>query len=245
MNIINEKYGINEIDFYSSELEIVPAFKARSLGFDSSMVAAYGQDDKVCVYTALRAMMEIENPEKTVSCMLVDKEEVGSMGATGMHSRVFENIVAELVALNEGESELKVRRALANSHMLSSDVSAAFDPNYPGVNERKNTAYFGKGLVFNKYTGARGKSGTSDASAELIAKLRALFDDNGVLWQMAALGKVDQGGGGTIAYILASYGMNVIDSGVAVLNMHAPWEITSKADIYETKKGYAAFLRRA
>ena len=243
LRILNEKYGVEEEDFLSAELEIVPAGKARDCGLDRSMVAAYGQDDRVCAYTSLAAMLEMEEtPKRTGCCLLVDKEEIGSVGATGMHSRFFENTVAELVALTEGESELKVRRALANSRMLSSDVSAAYDPMFAEAFEKRSAAFFTKGLAFYKFTGSRGKSGSNDANAEYLARLRKVMDDAGVTYQFAELGKVDVGGGGTIAYIAALYGMNVIDSGVAVLSMHAPWEVTSKADIYEAKKAYKAFL---
>ena len=243
LRLLNEKYGMEEEDFVSAELEVVPAGKAREYGFDRSMIMGYGQDDRVCAYTSLMAMMELEQTDRTCCCILVDKEEIGSAGATGMKSKFFENTVAELMeALGDG-AYLKVRRCLKNSHMLSSDVSAAYDPNFPSVMEKKNSAYFGKGLVFNKYTGARGKSGSNDANPEYMAKLRKIMDDNNVSWQTAELGKVDQGGGGTIAYILAAFNMEVIDSGVAVLNMHAPWEITSKVDVYEAMKGYLAFLK--
>ena len=245
LKILNEKYGIEEEDFLSAELEIVPAGKARDCGLDRSMIAAYGQDDRVCAYTSFVAMLEMEAPKRTSCCLLTDKEEIGSVGATGMHSRFFENVVAELVALTEGESELKVRRALQNSRMLSSDVSAAYDPMYAEVFEKRSSAFFGKGLVFNKFTGARGKSGSNDANAEYLAKIRNAMDAQSVAYQFAELGKVDAGGGGTIAYIMANYGMEVIDSGVAVLSMHAPWEVTSKADIYEAKKAYKAFLENA
>lgn len=240
--LLKEKYDIEEEDFLSAELEIVPAGKARDYGFDRSMVMGYGQDDRVCAYTSMRAQFEITSTDRTCACILVDKEEIGSVGASGMHSRFFENAVAELMDLLGDYSELKVRRALANSHMLSSDVSAAFDPNYPAVMEKKNSAYFGKGMVFNKYTGSRGKSGSNDANAEYMAKLRGIMEKHDITFQTSELGKVDEGGGGTIAYIMANYNMEVIDSGVAVLNMHAPWEITSKADIYETMLGYVAFL---
>ena len=242
LNILNEKYGIEEEDFLSAELEIVPAGKARDCGLDRSMVLAYGQDDRVCAFTSLFAMLDVEEVEHTACCILVDKEEIGSVGATGMHSRFFENTVAELVALTEGESDLKVRRALMNSRMLSSDVSAAYDPMYAEVFEKRSSAFFGKGLVFNKFTGARGKSGSNDANAEYLAKIRNAMDAQSVAYQFAELGKVDAGGGGTIAYIMANYGMEVIDSGVAVLSMHAPWEVTSKADVYEAYKGYKAFI---
>lgn len=243
LRLLNEEYKITEEDFVSAELEIVPAGRARHYGLDKSMVMAYGQDDRICAYTSFEAMMEVKNPEKTCVTLLVDKEEIGSVGATGMHSRFFENTVAEIANLLGDYSELKVRRALTNSKMISSDVSAAFDPNYPEVMEKKNCAQFGRGIVFNKYTGSRGKSGSNDANPEFIAELRQIMDKNNVSWQTAELGKVDQGGGGTIAYILANYGMEVIDAGIALHNMHAPWEIASKADIYEAKRAYYAFLR--
>lgn len=242
LKLLNEKYGIVEEDFASAELEIVPAGKARDYGLDRSMVMGYGQDDRVCAYTSFEAILDIEAPKKTLVSLFVDKEEIGSVGATGMHSRFFENAVAEIMDRTNSYSELKLRRCLANSKMLSSDVSAAFDPNYPSVMEKKNAAFFGRGIVFNKYTGARGKSGCNDANAEYMAEIRRIMDKHHVLWQTAELGKVDQGGGGTIAYILAQYGMEVIDCGVALQNMHAPWEVASKADIYETTKGYRAFL---
>ena len=242
MNLLKEYYDVEEEDFISAELEIVPAGKARDCGFDRSIVLAYGQDDRVCAFTSLFAMLDVKEVEHTACCILVDKEEIGSVGATGMHSRFFENIVAELVALTEGESDLKVRRALMNSTMLSSDVSAAYDPMYAEVFEKRSSAFFGKGLVFNKFTGSRGKSGSNDANAEYLAKIRQAMDSKDVSYQFAELGKVDAGGGGTIAYIMANYGMEVIDSGVAVLSMHAPWEATSKADVYEAYKGYKAFI---
>ena len=245
ISILNEKYGVTESDFLSAELEAVPALKAVDIGFDRSMIGAYGHDDRVCAYPSFEAMLVSENPEITSVCLLVDKEEIGSVGASGMQSRFFENTVAEVMAAAGSYSELALRRALANSKVLSSDVSAAFDPNFPSVMTKRNTAYFGKGLVFNKYTGSRGKGGSNDANAEYIARLRRIFDDNDVSFQTSELGKVDQGGGGTIAYILANYGMNVIDSGVAVLNMHAPWEIISKVDLYEALHGYVAFLKEA
>lgn len=242
LRLLNEKYDIDEEDFVSAELEVVPAGRARSYGLDSSMVMAYGHDDRICAYTSFEAMMNIKETDKTCITLLVDKEEVGSIGATGMQSRFFENTVAEIVNLIGDYSDLKVRRALANSKMLSSDVSAAFDPNYPSVSEKQNNAFFGKGVVFNKYTGARGKGGCNDANPEFIAELRRIMEKHNVSWQTSELGKVDQGGGGTIAYILAEYGMEVIDSGVALHNMHAPWEIASKADIYEACRAYEAFL---
>ena len=245
LNILKEKYNIEEEDFLSAELEIVPAGKARDYGIDRSMIMGYGHDDRVCAYTSLKAMLEIEKSDETCVCLLVDKEEIGSVGATGMQSRFFENTVAEVMDRAGEYSDLKLRRALKNSKMLSSDVSAAFDPNYPSVMEKKNAAYFGRGMVFNKYTGARGKSGCNDANAEYMGQLRAIMEKNDVSFQTAELGKVDQGGGGTIAYILASYNMEVIDCGVALHNMHAPWEVASKVDIYETMKGYVAFLKDA
>ena len=245
LQLLKEKYDIEEEDFISAELEVVPAGKARDCGIDRSMILAYGQDDRVCAYTSLQAMLEAKDLQKTACCLLVDKEEIGSVGATGMQSLFFENVVAELLDRMGEYSELKLRRALANSKMLSSDVSAAFDPMYESVYEKKNAAYFGKGLVFNKYTGSRGKSGSNDANPEYIAHLRKILSENDVAYQTSELGKVDIGGGGTIAYILAKYGMEVIDSGVAVLSMHAPWEVTSKADVYEAYRGYKVFLKEA
>ncbi|MCD3216103.1 aminopeptidase [Clostridium botulinum C] len=245
LRLLNKKYGIDEEDFVSAELEVVPAGRARHYGLDKSMVMAYGHDDRVCAYTSFEALLNIEHPEKTCVALLVDKEEIGSVGATGMQSRFFENTVAEVMNLVGEYNELKLRRTLTNSKMLSSDVSAAFDPNYPSVMEKRNCAYFGKGVVFNKYTGARGKSGSNDASAEYMGEIRAIMEKHNISWQTAELGKVDEGGGGTIAYILAEYGMNVIDCGVAVQNMHAPWEVVSKADVYETMRAYCAFLKEA
>lgn len=243
LKLLKEKYGIEEEDFTSAELEVVPAGAARDYGFDRSMVMGYGHDDRVCAYPSYQAMFTLDKVKKTCVCLLVDKEEIGSVGATGMHSRFFENVAAEIMNCTGQYSELGLRRALRNSKMLSSDVSAAFDPNYPSVMEKNNSAYLGRGLTFNKYTGSRGKSGSNDANAEYMAAIRKALDDQGVSWQTAELGKVDQGGGGTIAYIMANYGMEVIDSGVAVLNMHAPWEIASKVDIYEAYRGYEAFLK--
>lgn len=245
LNIIKEKYDFEEEDFMSAELEIVPAGKARDCGLDSSMVISYGQDDRVCAYTSLMAMLEVDKVKRTTCTLLVDKEEIGSVGATGMQSKFFENTVADILDAMGDYSEIKLRRCLASSKMLSSDVSAAYDPVYSSVFEKKNAAFFGKGMVFNKYTGARGKSGSNDANPEFFAQIRKILDDDNVQYQTAELGKVDAGGGGTIAYILSLYGMEVIDAGIAVLSMHAPWEITSKADIYETKKGYVAFLKNA
>lgn len=242
IKLLQEKYNVEEEDFVSAELEIVPAGKAKDCGLDRSMILAYGQDDRVCAFTSLRAMLMERTPKRTSCCILVDKEEIGSVGASGMSSKVFENMVAELIFLTGDYSELKVRRALANSKMLSSDVSAAYDPMYACVYEKRNSAYLANGMVFNKYTGSGGKRGSNDANPEYIACLRKIMDDRNVAYQTAELGRVDAGGGGTIAYIMALYGMEVIDSGVAVLSMHAPWEVTSKADIYEAVKGYAAFL---
>lgn len=245
LDILKHTYGVEEEDFISAELEIVPAGKAREAGFDRSMILAYGQDDRVCAFTSLKAMLDTKKTDRTVCCILVDKEEVGSVGATGMQSKFFENSLAELMALCGEYSELSIRRCLAHSCMLSSDVSAGFDPSFATYFEKKNSAFLGRGMVFNKFTGARGKSGSNDANAEYMAHIRGIFDKKGVHFQTAELGKVDVGGGGTIAYILALYGMNVIDSGVAVLNMHAPWEATSKADIYEAYRGYKAFIEGA
>jgi len=245
LKILKEKYDFQEEDFLSAEIEIVPAGKARDYGLDRSMVMAYGQDDRVCSYTSIMAMFDMKKVDKTCVCLLVDKEEIGSVGATGMQSKFFENTIAEVMDRVDEYSEIKLRRCLKNSKMLSSDVSAAFDPNYSSVMEKNNAAYFSRGIVFNKYTGSRGKSGSNDANAEYMAELRNIMDKHDVSFQTAELGKVDQGGGGTIAYILASYNMQVIDCGVAVQNMHAPWEVASKVDIYETFKGYYAFLIEA
>lgn len=243
MELLKKYYDMEEEDFLSAELEIVPAGKARDCGLDRSMVLAYGQDDRVCAFTSLFAILDTPQVTRTGCCILVDKEEIGSVGATGMQSRFFENATAEVMYAANQYSELLLRRALKNSMMLSSDVSAGFDPNFPEVMEKKNSAYLGHGITFNKYTGSRGKSGSNDANPEYIAKLRKVMDDNHVAFQTAELGKVDQGGGGTIAYILANYNMEVIDCGVPVLNMHAPWEIASKVDIYEAYRGYCAFLK--
>ena len=242
LKLLNDKYGMVEEDFLSAEIEIVPAGRARDLGFDRSMVIAYGHDDRVCSYAAVKAIMETKNPEYTAVALCVDKEEVGSQGNTGMHSKFFENTVAELVALEGNYSDLKVRRAMANSKVLSADVTAGYDPTYPEVYEKRNSAYMGRGVALTKYTGSRGKSGCNDANAEFTAEVRRIFNKAGVVWQTSELGKVDQGGGGTIAYILANYGAEVIDCGVGVLNMHAPHEIVSKVDIYEMYKGYKAFF---
>ena len=242
LKLLKEKYDIEEEDFLSAELEVVPAGKARECGLDRSMILAYGHDDRVCAYTSLEAILDTKKVKRTACCILVDKEEIGSVGATGMQSRFFENTVAELLNCMGEYSDLALRRTLANSKMLSSDVSAAYDPEYASVFEKKNAAYFAKGIVFNKYTGSRGKSGSNDANAEYMAELRKILEKHNVAFQTAELGKVDIGGGGTIAYILALYGMQVIDCGVAVMSMHAPWEIVSKADVYEAKKCYMAFL---
>ena len=243
LKLLKEQYGIEEKDFLSAELEIVPAGEAREAGLDRSMVLGYGQDDRVCAFSSLEAILEVQDLKRTGCCILVDKEEIGSVGATGMQSRFFENAVAELLALTTGAyNDLILRRCLANSKMLSSDVSSAFDPTYAASFDKKNVAYLGHGMVFNKFTGARGKSGSNDANAEYLGFIRKVMDDAGVTFQTAELGKVDLGGGGTIAYILSLYGMNVIDCGVPVLNMHAPHEATSKADLYEAKCGYKAFL---
>ncbi len=245
LKILDEVYGIDESDFESAEIEIVPAGRARDAGFDRSMVLGYGHDDRVCAYPSFRAQVETHDLKRTSCTLLVDKEEIGSVGATGMRSRFFENALAEVMNLCGQYSELALRRALANSCMLSSDVSAAYDPSYASAFEKKNAAFMGKGMVFNKFTGSRGKSGSNDANAEYIAHLRGIFEKEKVCTQTAELGKVDVGGGGTIAYILALYGMNVIDCGVPVLSMHSPWEAISKADLYETYRGYKAFLRDA
>lgn len=245
LKLLKDKYDLEEEDFLSAELVLVPAGKARDLGFDRSMILGYGQDDRVCAYTSLEAMLEIEHPRRTSCCLLVDKEEIGSVGATGMQSRFFENTVAELLALMGHDSFLAVRRTLAASKMLSSDVSSAYDTLYASAFDKKNVAYLGRGMVFNKFTGARGKSGSNDANAEYLGEIRRILEKHGVRFQLSELGKVDLGGGGTIAYIMGLYGMQVIDSGVGVLSMHAPWEATSKVDIYETYKGYKAFLLEA
>ncbi len=245
LGILKNTYEMEEEDFMSAELEVVPAGRAREMGFDRSMIMAYGQDDKVCAYTSLAAMLEMDKLDKTACCLLVDKEEIGSVGATGMQSKFFENTVAELLNLNGDYNELKLKRCLAHSRMLSSDVNAAFDPLYSDVFKNNSSSFLGSGVVFNKFTGSRGKSGSNDANAEYLAVLRNIMDNHDVHFQMSELGKVDAGGGGTIAYIMSLYGMEVIDCGVAVLNMHAPWEVTSKADIYETYKCYKAFLKNA
>lgn len=244
MQILNEKYGIVEKDFISAELEIVPAFNAKSLGFDRSMVAGYGQDDRVCAYTSLKAILETENPKKTAICLLVDKEEIGSIGNTGMEARTFETFVGELLKLTKQDTDTNaINRVFANSRMLSADVDGAFDPIYASVAEKRNASFFGFGVGLNKYTGARGKSGASDANAEFVAELRKLFDSNKVRFQISELGKVDEGGGGTIAYILANKGMDVIDCGTPVLSMHSPYEVTSKFDVYMSYKAYKVFMK--
>lgn len=242
--LLKEQYGIEEEDFQSAELCVVPAGPARDYGIDRSMILGYGHDDKVCAYPSLMAQLESEYPDRTSVCILVDKEEIGSVGATGMHSKFFENMLAEVLDRMGQYSELALRRSLANSCMLSSDVNSAYDPNYSSVSEKKNTAYFGKGVAFIKYTGSRGKSGSNDASAEYIARLRKIMDDAGVVYQTAELGRVDAGGGGTIAYIMGNYGMDVIDSGVGVQNMHAPYEVISKVDLYEAYRSYKVFLEK-
>lgn len=243
--ILKEKYNIEEDDFLSAEIEIVPAGKARDFGLDKSMIMAYGQDDRVCAYTSLEAFLEVENTKKTLSCILVDKEEIGSVGATGMQSHFFDNAIAEICTLMGNDSSLAVRRVLNHSKMLSSDVNAAYDPLYKSAMDKRNSSRFGLGVVFCKYTGSRGKSGSNDANAEYIAELRKIMDEADVSFQLSELGKVDVGGGGTIAYILANYNVEVIDCGVGVLSMHAPWEVTSKSDIYEAYRGYIAFLQNA
>ena len=243
LKLLKEKYDFEEEDFISAELEIVPAGKARDYGIDRGMIAGYGHDDRVCAYTSLMALIDAGECEYTTCCILVDKEEVGSIGATGAQSKYFENVVAEVISKNTAYNDILLRKAFENSKMLSSDVSAWFDPLYPSVNEAKNTAYLSKGLCINKYTGARGKSGCNDSSPEFIAEIRKVFDEANVNYQTSELGKVDQGGGGTIAYILGNYNMDVIDAGVPVLNMHSPMEIVSKADVYEAYKGYVSFLK--
>lgn len=240
--LLKEKYDMEERDFESAELEVVPAGKSREAGLDRSMIIGYGQDDRVCAYTSLLAFLDVKKVKRTGVCLLVDKEEIGSVGATGMQSHVFENALAEVMNAMGAYNELSLRRTLANSKMLSSDVSAAYDPLYASQFDKKNAAFFGKGIVFNKYTGARGKSGSNDANAEYFALVRSIMESNNVAYQTAELGKVDAGGGGTIAYIMSLYGMDVIDSGMAVLSMHAPWEVTSKSDIYEGYKAYKAFI---
>lgn len=245
LTLLKEKYNIEEEDFLSAEIEAVPAGAARDFGLDKSMIMSYGQDDRVCAYTSLEAFLEVEETEKTLSCILVDKEEIGSVGATGMESHFFDNAIAEICVLMNENSPVAVRRVLNHSKMLSSDVNAAYDPLYKSVMDKNNSSEFGLGVVFCKFTGSRGKSGSNDANAEYIAELRKIMDDANVSFQISELGKVDIGGGGTIAYILANYNVEVIDCGVGVLSMHAPWEVTSKADIYEAYRGYIAFLKKA
>lgn len=245
LTLLKEKYNIEEEDFLSAEIEAVPAGAARDFGLDKSMIMSYGQDDRVCAYTSLEAFLEVEETEKTLSCILVDKEEIGSVGATGMESHFFDNAIAEICVLMNENSPVAVRRVLNHSKMLSSDVNAAYDPLYKSVMDKNNSSEFGLGVVFCKFTGSRGKSGSNDANAEYIAELRKIMDDANVSFQISELGKVDIGGGGTIAYILANYNVEVIDCGVGVLSMHAPWEVTSKADIYEAYRGYIAFLKNA
>ncbi len=243
LDLLKEKYDIEEDDFVSAEIEVVPSGEARDYGLDRSMIIGYGHDDRVCAYTSMRAIFEMDVPERTSCCILVDKEEIGSVGNTGMHSKFFENVVAKLLDRQSSANLISLNDALENSRMLSSDVSIAFDPNFPEVMEPKNSAYFGKGICFNKYTGSRGKSGSNDANAEFVAKVRKVMDDNNVMFQTCELGKVDVGGGGTIAYILANMNMDVIDAGICVQNMHAPFEVVSKADIYEGYRCYVAFLK--
>ena len=245
LDILKEQMGIDEEDLLSAELEVVPAGAARDLGFDRSMILGYGQDDRSCAYPSLLAQLDVKEVSRTSVCLLVDKEEIGSVGATGMRSRFFEDTLAEVLEAAGTHGELALRRCLRNSNMLSSDVSAGFDPTFASAFEPKNASYLGRGLTFNKFTGSRGKSGSNDADAEYVAKIRRVMDEGGVHFQTAELGRVDVGGGGTIAYILALYGMSVIDCGVPVLSMHAPWEVTSKADIYEAYRGYCSFLRLA
>ncbi len=246
LDILKKKYQFTEEDFLSAELEIVPAGKARDMGLDRSMILGYGHDDRCCAYPSLRALVDYEGtPDYTLCCVLTDKEEIGSVGATGMAARYFENITAELVGLLQPYTDLALRRVLSASRMLSSDVSAGYDPNYASVFEKKNAAYLGRGITFNKYTGSRGKSGSNDANAEFMAAIRDIMDKGKVSFQTAELGRVDVGGGGTIAYLCAKYGMNVIDSGIPVLSMHAPWEVISKVDLYEGYKCYCAFLKHA
>lgn len=244
LKILNEKYGMKEEDFTTAEFEVVPAGKSRDVGIDRSMVGAYGQDDRVCAFTSLKAILDIETPNKTAVALFVDKEEIGSVGNTSMESKFFENTVSELIDITtENYSELVVKRTLANSSVLSADTVGAFDPNYPDVLDKRNSPFIGKGITIVKYTGSRGKGGSNDANSEYISKIRKIFNDNDVVWQMGELGKVDQGGGGTIAYILANYGMDVVDCGVSLLSVHAPYEIASKADVYMTYKGYNAFYK--
>lgn len=243
LNILNEKYGITEVDFTSSELELVPAMPCRSMGFDNSMVAGYGQDDKICVYASLTALMKIEKPKRTAVCIISDKEEIGSMGNTGMESHVFDTFIAEILNKMGINKPNLLDKVFCNSKMLSADVDAALDPIYASVSERNNASYLGKGVGLNKYTGARGKSGASDANAEFVAEVRNIFEKNNVRYQISELGKVDVGGGGTIAYILANKGVDVIDCGVPILSMHSPYEVSSKFDLYSAYQGYMAFWK--
>ena len=245
LKLLKDKYDIEEEDFVSAEIEVVPSGKARDYGLDRSMVAGYGHDDRVCAYTSLTAILDMDVCDYTCCTILVDKEEIGSVGATGAQSLFFENTVGEMLVKMGIDSFVQTRLTLSRSKMLSSDVSAGVDPLFVSVNDKKNAAYLGNGIVFNKYTGARGKSGSNDASAEYVARIRAVMDDAKIHYQTAELGKVDQGGGGTIAYILGNYNMDVIDAGIAVLNMHAPMEIVSKVDVYETYQAYKAFLKNA
>ncbi len=245
LNILNQKYGITEVDLLSSELELVPAMPCRSMGFDNSMVAGYGQDDKICVYSSLTALMNIEQPKKTAVCIISDKEEIGSMGNTGMESQVFDTFISELLNKTGVNKPNLLQKVFCNSKMLSADVDAGLDPIYASVSERNNASYLGRGIGLNKYTGARGKSGASDANAEFVAEVRKIFEENDIRYQISELGKVDVGGGGTIAYILANKGIDVIDCGVPVLSMHSPYEVTSKLDLYEAYRGYEAFWKNA
>jgi len=245
LNILNQKYGIVEEDFYTAELEIVPAFKARDIGIDRSMIGAYGQDDRVCSYPAMKAIFELKDIERTAVCLLTDKEEIGSMGNTGAESRLFEDFLAALCAIgNDKYNDIVLRKCLNNSMMLSADVNPAFDPNYESVYDKRNASYFGKGIVIEKYTGARGKAGGSDANPEFIAKVRKIFNENSIAWHVAELGKVDQGGGGTIAQYIANLGAEVLDCGVSILSMHAPYEVTSKADVYTFYNGCKVFYEK-
>lgn len=243
LSVLNEKYGISEVDFTTSELQIVPAGKARDVGLDRSMIAGYGQDDRACVYSSLEAILELESPERTAACIYMDKEEIGSVGNTGMESVFFELALAEIMNnMDKGYSEIKLKRALSNSRALSADTVAAFDPNFPDVLDKKNAPFMGKGITIVKYTGVRGKSETNDANAEYLSEIRRIFDRCNIVWQIGELGKVDQGGGGTVAYMLANYGMEVVDCGVSLLSVHAPFEISHKADIYMAARGYKSFL---
>ncbi|MBN9645622.1 aminopeptidase [Terrisporobacter glycolicus] len=243
LKLLNDKYGMDEEDFLSAEIEIVPAGFARDLGIDRSMIISYGHDDRVCSFAGIKAIFDIENPEYTASVICVDKEEIGSEGNTGMKSKFFENVVSELINLQEDYCELKVKRAFYNSKVLSADVTAGYDPNFGSVYDKNNSCHIGRGVVIAKYTGSRGKSGSNDANAEFVSEIRNIFNKENIAWQTAELGKVDQGGGGTIAFILADYGAQVIDCGVGVLSMHAPYEVISKVDIYEMYRGYKEFIK--